>query len=291
MKNYKRKRYFITGLLTLTRFPNLVIIALAQYLTAIFLTGHFPVWYKALVDIKLFLLSLSTVMIAAAGYIINDYYDIKIDYINRPEKVVVGRVFKRRIVLTGHFVLTTLGVAIGFYLGIYIGAIHLFSAFSLWWYSNQLKRMPFIGNFMISILTGLSIFVMAIFYRHNGFLIGCYTIFAVSVTIIREIIKDMEDVRGDERFGSKTLPIVWGMARTKYFLYFLVAISCLVQLWLAILIGNQILNAFFAVLTIPILYFLYLLRQADTTLHFRRLSLYCKLFMLLGIISMTFFNY
>src|SRR5690606_34862812 len=107
-----------------------------------------------LIDINLLLLVLSTLLIAAAGYIINDYYDVKIDYINKPKRVVVGRILKRRGVMVAHTILNFMGILIGFYLSIWVGIISVGSAFMLWWYSNQLKRLPFIGNFFIAVLTG-----------------------------------------------------------------------------------------------------------------------------------------
>ncbi|MCF6184052.1 MAG: geranylgeranylglycerol-phosphate geranylgeranyltransferase, partial [Bacteroidales bacterium] len=220
----KRKRFSIIGFLKLTRFPNLLIIGLSQYLAFIFLVGFPDNWLSRIFDLSMFLLFLSTAFIAAAGYIINDYYDIKIDYINKPSKVVVGKLIKRRIVLASHVVLNVFGIGIGLYLNIYIGVINFVAGFLLWFYSNQLKRMPFIGNFVVALLTGLSIFVLAIFYQRNIPLLLNYTIFAFSINLIREVIKDMEDLRGDMRFGSKTLPIVWGLRKTKYLLYGLILI-------------------------------------------------------------------
>jgi 4-hydroxybenzoate polyprenyltransferase len=117
----------------------------------------------------------------------------------------------------------------------------------------------------------------------------CYGIFAFSITLIREIIKDMEDIRGDMRFGSKTLPIIWGFRKTKVFLYGLISIFTILFIGLAIYINNNALNIFFLILIFPILYLAYLLYLADTQRKFFYLSMYCKMLMLAGILSMTFF--
>ena len=111
--NSNKSSFSVTGFLKLTRFPNLLIIAFTQYFAAIFLAAYPENWYHKIYDYHLFLLSLSTILIAAAGYIINDYYDIKIDYVNKPEKVVVGKLVKRRIVLVSHAVLNFAGIGIG----------------------------------------------------------------------------------------------------------------------------------------------------------------------------------
>lgn len=228
-------------------------------------------------------------MIAAAGYIINDYYDIKIDYINKPERVVVGKLIKRRIVLASHVLLNVVGIGIGFYLNLYVGIIHFIAGFLLWLYSNRLKRLPFIGNLVISLLTGFSILVVAIYYHKNVSLLLNYAVFAFSINLIREVIKDMEDLRGDLRFGSKTLPIVWGLRKTKYFLFGLTLVFMIVLFYLSAQLQNPILNVFFILLIIPIIYFIYLLYRADSQKRFHRLSTYCKLLMLAGISSMAFF--
>ncbi len=285
----RKKRFSLYGFLQLIRFPNLLIIGLTQYFAAIFLVGYPHGGFERLYDINLFLLSLSTIFIASAGYIINDYYDIKIDYINKPDKVVVGKLINRRIVLVSHFILNFLGILIALYLHVYIGIIYFLTAFLLWYYSNRLKRMAFIGNLAIALLTALSIMIVAAYYQKNIYLLTNYAIFAFSINLIREIIKDMEDLKGDLRFGSKTLPIVWGIRRTKIFLYVLIGLFTGTLFFLSYQLGNPVLNKFFLILILPIVYLLYLLYKADTQKRFYTLSKYCKIFMLTGILSMMFF--
>ncbi len=289
MAPVRKQRFSIAGFLKLTRFPNLLIIGLTQYLAVIFLVPYPTEAPRMLLSLHLFLLVSSTIMIAAAGYIINDYYDVKIDYINKPDRVVVGKLIRRRIVLASHLVLNLVGVAIGFFLHPYVGMINFLAAFLLWIYSNQLKRMPFIGNLIIALLTGLSLVVIAVYYQKNTYLILNYAVFAFSINLIREIIKDMEDLKGDKRFGSKTLPIVWGIRKTKKFLYILMSLFIVLFVFMTWILGNPILNAFFLILIIPILYFAYLLYRADTQNRFWQLSNYCKIFMLAGVLSMIFF--
>ena len=122
-----KKRNFIEAVLKLTRFGNLIIIGLAQYFTAAFLIDKSIVF-----DLRLFLLSCSTVLIAAAGYIINDYYDVKIDFINKPERVVIGRSIARRYAILFHVALSCMGILIGGYLSLRVGALNIGSVFLLW---------------------------------------------------------------------------------------------------------------------------------------------------------------
>lgn len=274
---------FINSFLRLTRVWNLLILALAQYFTAWFLIGVYT-----LNDVRLLLLSLSTVLIAAAGYIINDYYDVKIDFINKPDRVVVGKNITRRFALFFHILLSVSGIAIGFFLSWWIVALNSFSVFLLWFYSNQLKRLPFVGNFAVALLTGLSILIVDALYPTHHSLIWIYSVFAFFMTLVREIVKDMEDLKGDNTFGCKTLPIVWGIRKTKVLIYGILLIFIVIVLLLNDQYSQLPLSYFIIFLFMPItILFIWLLR-ADRKKEFTQLSRFCKLIMVLGIISMAF---
>ena len=101
------------GFLKLIRVGNLAIVGLTQYMAAIFLGNRIVSWIETAQDPKLAILIISTLCIAAAGYIINDYYDIKIDYINKPNRVLVGRVLKRRVAMVSHIALNVIGIGLG----------------------------------------------------------------------------------------------------------------------------------------------------------------------------------
>jgi 4-hydroxybenzoate polyprenyltransferase len=276
-------RGFLESLLKLTRFGNLIIIALAQYFTAGFLIGM-----HTLNDFKLFLLALSTVAIAAGGYVINDYYDVKIDYINKPDRVVIGKSITRRYAILFHVVLSSIGILLGVYLSWRIAAINVLSVFLLWLYSNNLKRLPFIGNLTVAFLTGLAVYIVDIFYRTNNSLVIIYALFAFFMTLIREVIKDMEDLKGDNTFGCKTLPIIWGIRKTKLLIYVIVIVFAAIVVLL-----NQLYRALpfkyhLVFLFIPLLWFIFRLIRADMKKDFKRLSIFCKVIMMLGILSMAF---
>lgn len=279
--------FSIKGLAKLIRWPNLLIIALSQYLAAIFLIGPSENYLDYLFDVELFLIALGTILIAAAGYIINDYYDVKIDYINKPQKVVVGSTLKRRAAMFIHTGLNILGILAGVLVSLKIALINLLAATLLWGYSNQLKRMPFIGNFSVAILSGLSIALVGIHYPANSHKVYFYALFAFFISLIREIVKDIEDLKGDASFGCMTLPVVWGIRQTKTFIYGLFFFFALTLIYLASLMGNVFLNYYFALLIIPGAFIIYKLIIADTRKQFKLLSNQLKWLMLLGILSMV----
>jgi len=273
----------LTSLVRLTRFWNLVIIAVSQYFTVYFLVDP-----KLITDWRLLVLAASTVMIAAGGYVINDYYDVKIDLINKPQRVVIGSSIPRRLALLLHSFLSITGTLAGFLLKWEIAAINFISAFLLWWYSNSLKRQPFVGNLSIAFLTALAIFVIPFLYpQANIVYVMIYGMFAFFATLLREIIKDIEDLKGDDTFGCRTLPIVWGLRRTKNLIYLLAAAFVIVVLAIHLKVDPLPMRYFTVFLFAPMAWLVIQLVRADTRKDFSRLSIVCKVIMLLGVFSMA----
>jgi len=281
-----RLRDFVAGSVRLVRMTNLIIVVITQYFTRILLIGPRHEWKQILADPSMFILSLSTVCIAAAGYIINDYFDIKIDIVNKPERVVVGRYLKRRWAIGAHQVLNVLGAVMGFFVSHWIFLINVFSITLLWFYSERYKRLPFIGNFIVALLTGMTLLILTVQYPANRHLVMIYAIFSFFITMIREIVKDMEDIKGDEAHGCRTLPIVWGIRKTKTFLYFWIGLFIITLFSMASTLHNFVLLSLFILLLLPISFLTYTLIRSDTRRDFRRLSNLCKIIMLLGLLTM-----
>lgn len=272
----------IIGYLKFVRGINLFMVALTQYLTAIFLVGTRDSWFQVLTDKGFFLLVSATVMITAAGYLINDYYDVKIDFVNKPDRVVVGKKLKRRWVLAGHSALNFGAIGIGLFLSWTIAATMFGASFLLWLYSNQLKRLPLVGNLAVALLTGMTLVLVAEYFQERTYIIACYAVFAAFITLIREIIKDVEDRKGDEKFGCRTIPIVYGVAKTKIFLFVIMGVFITTVF---ILIHNISL-ILPSVLLLTLIALGYGIAKADTVKAFHNLSTYCKVIMLLGVLSM-----
>jgi len=250
----------IAAFLKMIRLPNLIFIVLTQALFyyCILLPLLKPSGVLIPIDkLSFLLLSLPSVFIAAAGYIINDYFDVNIDQINKPKKNVVDIIVSRRWAMLWHFVLSSIGVLLSLYVswrtGLwYIVLANLACVFLLFGYSVSLKRKLLSGNILISLLTAWVILIFCLSEiclfttlpvpsaiaeaEHKvirlGFLYGC---FAFILSLIREAIKDMEDREGDERYGSRTMPIVWGTQSTKIYvavwMIVLLAILVIVQVY------------------------------------------------------------
>lgn len=238
------------------------------------------------------ILTLATVCVAAAGYIINDYYDVKIDAINKPERVVVGKAIRRRPAMFTHMVLSFIGVALGFWLSVAVGLINLGAVLLLWGYSARFKKMPLVGNVVIALLGASMLLVVAVYAGKLNKITISYAVFAFLISLIREIIKDMEDMRGDASFDCRTLPIVLGIRRAKYVLYPIIA---LFQAFLLLVTFHPVTELGFGVymllfVLIPSIWMIVKLVRADRKRDFTFLSNLGKLIMMTGILSMLLLN-
>jgi 4-hydroxybenzoate polyprenyltransferase len=278
----------VRGLFRISRPINLLMVAFAQLMTAHFLIGTTGTDLPVLQDYRLYLLVFSTVIITAAGYMINDYYDVKIDYINRPKEVVVGKGIKRRVVLVMHSFLNFTAMGLGWLISERILLINFLAAFLLWLYSNRLKRKPFIGNLTVAFLTGFSVYLVAFYYQKNELMVLTYAIFAFFINLIREIIKDIEDRHGDRLHGCRTLPIVIGFRKTKQVIF--VVAFCFVGAILTVTfqINNPNLFYYFGILGLVFGWFMRKVYLADRKQQFSKLSAWAKVLMLVGTLSMAF---
>jgi 4-hydroxybenzoate polyprenyltransferase len=272
--------------LKLVRADNLLWLALTQCLARLFLIGPKAQWETLLAQPRLAMLVGSSVCVVAAGFIINDYYDVKIDAINYPSRVVVGRTLKRRWAMFWHTVLNAAGLAIGWVVAPELCVLLLAGGVLVWLYSNQLKRLPLVGNMALGLLASVAILAVAVCYRTFTPAVGLFAGFAFFTTVIRAIIKDMADIRGDLHFGCRTLPIIWGIRRTKLFLYLLLSLFLGLSVWMVWLMQSARLAGYFLAVMPAIGLFVYRLYWADTTRAYLRLNAYCKAFTASGIAAM-----
>ncbi len=292
----------LKAILTIIRFPNLVFIMLTQFLCYYFIVRE-GVHTASFSTLSLILFVTATTLIAAAGYIINDYFDMGTDHINRPERVTIERTFKRRHVIAAHIGLNCIALLISAYIAIRHVQLRfiswqILSIFLLIVYSTTFKRKLLIGNIIIGILTSLTLFTVAVYEptfdlwtpsQHRAKLLWVYIIFAFLITLIREIIKDTEDIKGDAAEGCQTLPLVWGIDKAKQIVWGLCTVLILFLIGVSITFwkSNIALSLYMILLVgVPLILVMKMLKSAATSQDFRRLSSYSKWITLLGITSM-----
>lgn len=289
----------------LIRVKNLLIIALTQYLIRYALILPMANSFS-LNDVEFILLVLSTVFVAAGGYIINDYFDTKVDRLNQ-RSLIIDKSIKRREAILMHLLLSFAGVFIGFFLAwkvgiIKLGFINLFSATALWFYSTHFKRANLSGNLLISLLAALVLIMVPLYDiipnpstdGQTTFYVICnYAIFAFLTTFIREVIKDFEDAHGDKQMGYTTFAIKHPQTAKKS-IQTLSLILLLIIGTIAFLQWNY--SAYYAALYVvllvelPLGYFYIKLLKAKTKEEFHHLSQIIKLIMVTGTLSMLVFT-
>ena len=295
------------NLLKLIRYQNLMILAFMQL---IFRYGFLKLQNVplSLADWQYVLLVLSTVCIAAGGYIINAIFDQETDSENRPDSVIIGKYITESKAYNLYVAFTFIGVAIGFYLSNVIerpnfAIVFILIASTLYLYATSLKQSLLIGNIIIALLLSASVLIIGLFdllpatYDRNqaimGLLFGIlidYAVFTFIINLIREIVKDIEDINGDSSQGMSTLPIVIGVPKaTKvvFALSFIPIISIFYYLKVYIFDGNLILSSIYGLVFIasPLLYFTIKIWSAKEPKDFRHLSTILKWIMFFGILS------
>ena len=187
-----------------------------QFLTASYLI---KVPNEVVLSWEFILLTASITILAAAGFLINDYYDQKIDLINRPDRVVVGIHLRRRRALAAHMGLSILAIMIGLWIDLWLGLFNFFASFMLWLHSNYFRRVLLLGNIMVALMHVMIILVVAMYFQAYNTLLLAYSLFAYLAIFIREIVKDLRGVRGDATYGAETISVIWGIRAAKKFIY------------------------------------------------------------------------
>lgn len=262
-----------------------------------------------------FILVLSIVFITAAGYVINDYFDIRIDRINRPDKLILGKSITFSQAQTVHQVLSAIGIILGFYAAykagsFRIGGVQAIMVAVMWYYSYRYKGLFIWGNLVVSILSGMIILIVWLFEFYslqldtlafgsaiprfsiiNKFIFS-YFIFSILLSFSREIIKDVIDIPGDSRYGCQTLAVKTGkkiaLRVAAAFQLLILLIIIVLQIFILPFLSKPLLIYSIFLLDLPLAWIIFKTLKAKETTDIQKLSSLIKVVMLLGIISMVF---
>ena len=297
--------------LKLVRYQNLVIIALVQ----VFIRFGLFVPLRADITLSNFefsLLVIATLCIAAAGNIINDIYDVAVDKINKPSQVLIGKKISEKSANTLFIVFNVVGVGIGFYLSNSIdkpmfSALFILISALLYLYASFLKPMLLVGNIVVSIIVALSLLIVGLFdllpainflnQSHQSFAFGIvldYALFAFYINLMREIVKDIQDINGDKNGGMNTLPIVIGRKRTSYIVFVmgvLALFGVIYYIYLHLYNYTYAILYFLLFIMAPLLYFCVKIWEANDKNDYGFLSRLLKIIMFLGICSILLYTF
>jgi 4-hydroxybenzoate polyprenyltransferase len=298
--------------LRLFRWANLLIMAATQVLFryAVILPslnargmssnlGHFD----------FFLLVISTLFISAAAYAINDYFDLRIDRINKPHRIVLGKSLSRRHAILWHVILNSLGVIMGIYLSwrvryMPLAIIFIFIPALLWLYSIYYKRKFLLGNLLVAFLAAFVVAVVWIVeYRalvllsqvgnlmqEPGVYARIFGFFAFYTTLIREIIKDVEDVKGDVKAGCRTVPVVLGVSATRRLLLVMLTLLLIFIAYAQIILSQidfyLVVGYLLLMVQLPLMGLIFQAFKASSQEEFRKMQHMLKFIMVTGVLSM-----
>lgn len=298
-------------ILNLIRWKNLLMIVLVQYLIKYALFPSFNIG-TTLQNFEFILLVIATVCIAAAGNVINDIYDVETDAINKPEKLIINHTISEKAGFTYFIIFSVIGVGLGFYLSNSInksGFSTLFVIISalLYIYASYLKQTFLVGNIVISALVAMSIIIVGLFELLPAItiqnqqaqlmvfnIILRYALFAFMINLLREIVKDIQDIDGDYKLEMKTLPIVIGRNRATKVVFALsiLLLFSITYYVITYLFKETIALGYFVVCIIgPLLLFSIKIASAETKKELQIASNLLKIILLTGILSLILYPF
>ena len=283
--------YKFISLFSVIRLYNIFIIIIAQYFTSIFIISIDTSISSILFDFQLFLLILSSSIAIASGYIINNFYDYEKDLINKPLKSKIDKVIRKRTKLSLYITLNFLCI----YTSSLVSwrAVLFFSIyiFVIWLYSHKLKRTLFIGNVVSSLLSVIPFFIILIYYKNFELIIFLYAIFLFLIVYMREIIKDLENIKGDFTLDYRTIPVVYGEKSSKYLLSIvsLLTLAIIYILLSGFDTGMMFYYYYFSIAVL--LFFIIVLWKYDSKKYYNFLHNLLKFLIVLGVLSIVLIDF
>ena len=269
---------------------NLAMIVVAQYITAIFIMAPNQSLSEVLLDRTLFALILASVAAIASGYIINNFYDSEKDSINRPHQVSVEKMVSQNTKLILYFILNISVIIAASYVS--FRAVLFFSLyiFAIWFYSHKIKKRPVVGNLTSAILTITPFFAIFLYYKNFSSLIFVFGFYLFLVLSMRELIKDLQNLKGDLLQNYKTIPVVYGEKYAKLMIIVLVVCNVSVTIFLLKSYTLERMDYFFYTSISLLFVVLLLLPKAQSRQQYSRIHILLKLLVLLGVFSIVLLN-
>lgn len=273
------------SLFSVVRGYNILVIVIAQYLTSVYILAHNRLLRDVVLDVNLLMLVLASAATIAGGYIINNFYDSEKDVINRPLKSRLDKLVSQNTKLSFYFVLNFVAVIMASWVSFRTVIFFSIYIFGIWFYSHKLKKMPFIGNITSAVLTITPFFAIFIYYKNFESVIFVQAIFLFLIISMRELTKDLENLKGDLALGYKTIPVIYGENLSKIMLTVL-AFLTLIPITLLLYkyeVGRM--YYFFYLSIVLLILFLALLWRSNSKMHYLILHNILKFIIVAGVFS------
>ncbi|HIC32766.1 MAG TPA: ubiquinone biosynthesis protein UbiA [Flavobacteriaceae bacterium] len=293
MLSRKQKHLLIKffSMFSVVRGYNILVIIIAQYLASVFIFAHNKPAKSVLLDLNLLMLVLASAAVIAGGYIINNFYDSEKDLINRPNKSMLDRLVSQNTKLSFYFVLNFSAVIMASYVSFKPVLFFSVYIFGIWFYSHKLKKMPIVGNLVSAILTITPFFVIFVYYKNFDNVIFVHASFLFLILSIRELTKDLENIKGDLTLNYRTIPIVYGESTSKKMISILVVLTLIPSYFLITQFNIGKMNFYFYICEILLIVYLFLLWKSKTKTHYLWLHNILKFILLAGVLSIILIDY
>lgn len=280
----------VFSLLSIIRGYNIFVLVVALYLSSIFIFSETQAAKQTLLDLHLHYLVFATVCVVASGYIINDFYDKKIDQINRPIKSSLDNYVKQETKLTIYFILNFLGFCFGWLVSWRAALFFSSYIFGIWIYSHKIKKLPILGVILVTILTILPFFSVFIHYKNFSTVIFIHAFFLFFLIMARELIKDLENMKGAIANNYNTFSVAYGERKTKRFIVLLLFLTLIPVVILFKYPAFYYMEYYFYITGLVLVFIGFYLRKANTTNQYRLLHNVLKILLLIGVFSLLFIN-
>jgi len=273
------------SMFSVVRGYNILIIVIAQYLSSIYILAYDRPIPEVVFDLNLLMLVLASSASIAGGYIINNFYDSEKDLINRPQKSMLDKLVNQNTKLVFYFVLNFIAVIMASYVSFKAVVFFSLYIFAIWFYSHKLKKLPVIGNLTSAILTITPFFAVFIYYKNFETVIFVHALFLFLIIAMRELTKDLENIKGDLVHNYKTIPIVYGEKTSKWMLNILAILTILPTYLLINNFNIGRMNYFFYLCILLLSVFLILLWKSNSKAHYLILHNILKFIIVAGVFS------
>lgn len=282
--------YKFLSMLSVVRGYNIVIIVLAQYLASIFIFSPDKSLREILLDLNLYFIILASICVIAAGYIINNFYDADKDRINRPYKAKIDSIVNQKTKLHIYFFLNFLGFCFGFLVSWRAALFFAVYIFLIWLYSHKLRQYPLVKLFSAAILAILPFFAVFVYYKNFSTIIFTHASFLFFILLLRELIKDLENIKGDIVLNYTTLPIKYGEYFTKLLITFISLFTLSPIYFLMKYPEIGLMKYYFYFSVIVLIIFIGLLWRSNSEKNYMVLHNILKLLIIAGIFSLAFID-
>jgi len=273
------------SLFSVVRGYNILVIVIAQYLASVYIFAHHRPVKSVLLDVNLLMLVLASSATIASGYIINNFYDSEKDLINKPRKTMLDRLVSQNTKLSFYFVLNFVAVVFASYVSFKAVIFFAVYIFEIWFYSHRLKKLPIIGNMVSAILTVTPFFVIFIYYQNFEKVVFAHGIFLFLLISMRELTKDLENIKGDLALNYRTVPVVYGEKISKRMLTVVAVLTMISAVLLISFFKIGHMYYYFYLSIVLLLVYLIILLKSNKKTHYLTLHNILKFIIVAGVFS------